>query len=85
MSHENLASDRMVAIHFAGQSVDELSTLFGTPAEWLGTAIGHLKAQMSNHERRDGFVTVSFAALSLLMQRFEEIEHGGEPWKGNAG
>lgn len=77
-------SARLQAIHFDHLDLDELGAELGSPDEWLGTAILHLKAQICEGDpSMTGGVSVSIAALSLVLQRLEEIEQGGEPWQGN--
>jgi hypothetical protein len=79
------SSDRLAALHQELRPLAALSPEIGTPAEWLSTAISHLKVQSSaGVEAKMNAVTVSLAALHLVMMHLEAIEHGGEPWQGNA-
>lgn len=75
------SSSRLQQLHYQGATLDELSSSIGTPEEWLASAMGHLKCAVS--EQRTGIVRVASAAVDLLIWRIEELEHGGEPWKGN--
>lgn len=77
-------SDRLKAIHIDHLPLGKLSPEMGSPAEWLGTAISHLKVQECEAMRRgEATVTVSEAALGLLMWDWEARAVGGKPWKGN--
>lgn len=77
-------ADRFASIHDRHDDLNDLADELGTPEEWLGTAISHLKLA-GCEARRDGLatVTVSLAALDLLMWDWEARAVGGAPWKGN--
>jgi hypothetical protein len=78
-------SARLKALHFDRAELEELGADIGTPEEWLSTAILHLKAQVSEGVGAlSGSVSVSIAAVSLVLMRLEELDHGGEPWTGSA-
>lgn len=72
---------RVQALSLDHQALDKLAAETGTPEEWLTAAILHLKVHTSMQQET---VEVSAAAVSLVLMRLEEIEHGGEPWRGNA-
>ena len=74
-------SDRFKTLR-DGATLNELAASMGTPEDWLHSAMEHLK--LAQCEQRGGMVTVSSAAVGLLLYRLEQLEHGGEPWKGNA-
>jgi hypothetical protein len=77
--------DRFKAIHTDHLPQDQLASDMGTPEEWLGTAISHLKVQDCEARRQGATVaTVSTAALGLLMCDWEARAVGGKPWGGNA-
>lgn len=79
------SSDRLKAIHQDHANLDDLSAASGSPDEWLGTAISHLKVQTSDAvQTGSGTTTVSVAALHLVMMHLEALEMGGAAWKGNA-
>lgn len=79
-----LESARLQAIHFDHLDLEELSADLGSPREWLTTAILHLKAQICEGDpQMTGQVSVSIAAISIVLQRLEEFEQDGEPWQGN--
>ena len=75
-------AERLKRIDYAFLSTNGLDAALGTPAEWLVTALLHLKVKTSGQPR--GTVEVSAAAIHLLIMRLEELEHGGEPWRGGA-
>ncbi|MYL97924.1 hypothetical protein GR702_09085 [Novosphingobium sp. FGD1] len=74
-------SDRFATLR-KGATLNELAASMGTPEDWLHSAMEHLK--LAGCEQRGGQITVSSAAIDLLLYRIEQLEHGGEPWKGNA-
>lgn len=74
-------SDRFATLR-KGATLNELAASMGTPEDWLHSAMEHLK--LAGCEQRGGTITVSSAAVDLLLYRIEQLEHGGEPWKGNA-
>lgn len=79
-----LESARLQAIHFDHLDLEDLSAELGSPEEWLTTAILHLKAQICEGDPlMTGQVSVSIAAVSLVLQQLEVLEQGGEPWQGN--
>lgn len=72
-------SDRLQALHVDHLPLDELSLDLGTADEWLHSAMAHLKIAGCE----DPFaktVTVSSAALSLLIWKIEELTVGGVAW-----
>jgi hypothetical protein len=78
-------SARLQAIHFDQLEIEDLAADLGTPEEWLTTAILHLKDRTcAAAGAMTGSVSVSAAAISLVLLRLEELEQGGEPWQGNA-
>ncbi len=74
--HEQRASDRIGAIHLRHLSLDAFTSELGTPDEWLGSAIDHAKVVMDCGSS-DGTVTVSEAALSLMVMKLEELLYDG--------
>ncbi|WP_159981886.1 MULTISPECIES: hypothetical protein [unclassified Novosphingobium] len=74
-------SDRFATLR-KGATLNELAADLGTPEDWLHSAMEHLK--LAECEQRGGLITVSSAAVGLLLYRIEQLEHGGEPWTGNA-
>jgi len=74
-------SARLQAIHADRIDLDNLAADAGSPREWLATAVSHLKAQVSGNV--EGSATVSAAAVHLVLFRLEELEHDGEPWRGD--
>ena len=79
-----LESARLQAIHFDHRDLEELSAELGSPDEWLTTAILHLQVQICDGDPlMTGQVSVSIAAISLVLQRLEELEQGAEPRQGN--
>jgi hypothetical protein len=76
------ASARLFALHFQRAQLADLSADIGTPDEWLGAAINHLKGQASGPERAMGTARVSVAAIDLVMMKVEELLHGGPAWPG---
>jgi hypothetical protein len=78
-------SARLQALHFDHLDLEDLGAELGSPEEWLATAILHLKAQICEGDPLlTGSIPVSIAAVCLVLQRLEELEQGGEPWRGNA-
>lgn len=75
-------SERLKKMHFEGVTLNDLSASLGSPEEWLATAVIHLK--IAECEQKGPMITVSQAAVALLLYRVEQLEYGGEPWKGNA-
>ena len=73
-------SDRFTTLR-KGATLNELAASMGTPEDWIHSAMEHLK--LAGCEQRGGTITVSSAAVGLLLYRIEQLEHGGEPWKGN--
>jgi hypothetical protein len=65
-------------IHTKGPSINDFSPELGTPDEWLGAAMQHMACVMPSGPSR-GMVTVSAAALSLIMMKLEELHYGGPP------
>lgn len=77
-------SARLQAIHFDNLELEDLAAEIGTPEEWLTTAILHLKTRTSEGlGAMSGSISVSTAAISLVLLRLDELEQGGEPWQGN--
>lgn len=74
-------SDRFKTLR-EGATLNDLAASLGTPEDWLHSAMEHLK--LAECENPGGMITVSSAAVGLLLYRIEQLEHGGEPWKGNA-
>jgi hypothetical protein len=81
---EDRQSERLQAFFPGGLRLNELDAGLGTSEEWLTSAILHLKEGTSGPEPICGMVAVSRAAVSLVLMRIEELEHGSEPWPGNA-
>lgn len=52
--------------------LNSLAAKLGTPDEWTASAIAHLKAETSGG--RDGFATVSRAALHVALGYIEQLE-----------
>ena len=78
-------SARLQAIHFDRLELENLAADLGSPEEWLTTAVLHLKSQVCEGPgAMGGSITVSTAAVCLVLQRLEELEQNGAPWKGNA-
>jgi len=75
-------SDRFTTLHYQGATLNELAASLGTPEQWLDSAMSHLKC--AECEQHGGMITVSSAAVGLLLYRIEQLEHGGQPWRGNA-
>lgn len=77
---EALAQERydtmLTVLHTTGPSINDLSPELGTADEWLFAAMGHMKCAMPPGPSV-GTVTVSAAALSLLMMKLEELHYGG--------
>ena len=73
---------RLQAVHCNRALLDQLAAELGSPAEWLATAIVHLKVQTNGIN--DGTVDVSAAAVHLVLMHLEVVEHGGAPWRGGA-
>lgn len=81
---EGRESDRFKAIHYDRLPLGKLSPELGTPDEWLGTAISHIKVQESEAYRTGATsITVSEATLALLVWDWEARAVNGIPWKGN--
>lgn len=79
---DDAASDRLKKLHYEGATINDLAASLGTPEEWLEAAMIHLK--LAACEQRTPKIVVSEAAVGLLLYRIEQLEHGGEPWQGNA-
>ena len=63
-------------IHVNAPDLDAFVASLGTPDEWLGAAMQHVKVALpSGHSA--GTVTVSAAALSLMMMKLEELLYDG--------
>ncbi len=78
-------SARLQAIHFDRLDLEDLAAELGSPDEWLTTAVLHLKAQICEGDPgMTGSIPVSTAAICIVLQRLEELDEGGEPWRGNA-
>lgn len=73
-------SERFEALHFKHLGLDELSRKLGTADEWLGAALGHVKVAQDGPGSA-GTVTISAAALSLLVWKLEEVLYDGTPWQ----
>lgn len=63
-------------IHTNAPDLDAFVASMGTPDEWLGAAMQHVKCTLpSGHSA--GTVTVSAAAVSLMMMKLEELMYDG--------
>ena len=60
----------------AGADIADFMPEMGTADEWLGTAITHMKICLPCGNSA-GTVTISAAALSLLVLKLEELIHDG--------
>jgi hypothetical protein len=65
-------SSRYVALRDGAADVNRLAEELGSPDEWLATAIDHLKVRSSGVT--EGSVSVSVAALYLVLGHVEELE-----------
>lgn len=74
-------SERFQKMHYDGATLNDLAASMGTPEEWLDAAMIHLK--VATCEQKTPKILVSEAAVGLLLYRIEQLEHGGEPWKGS--
>lgn len=63
-------------IHVNAPDLDAFAASLGTPDEWLVAALQHVKCVMPcGHS--SGTVTVSTAALSLMVMKLEELLYDG--------
>lgn len=63
-------------IHTNAPDINAFVSSMGTPDEWLGAAMLHVKCMLPAG-RSAGTVTVSAAAVSLMMMKLEEVLYDG--------
>lgn len=78
-NQERRESERFEALHCQRLGLGQLSEALGTADEWLGAALLHVKCVQ--HPIDAGTVTISSAALSLLVWKLEEMLYSGTPWQ----
>lgn len=78
-NYDRRESDRLQALHVDRLELDELSADLGSADEWLFSAMGHLKVAGCDDPSAKT-VTVSRAALSLLLWKVEELVYDGTAW-----
>lgn len=63
-------------IHMNAPDINAFVPSMGTPDEWLGAAMQHVKCVLPSGLCA-GTVTVSAAAVSLMIMKLEELLHDG--------
>lgn len=78
-NQERKESERFEALHCRNLGLSQLSETLGSADEWLGAALLHVKCVQQPIDA--GTVTISSAALSLLVWKLEEALFNGTPWR----